>query len=378
MLDSLKKHSSFRILGLMTGSSADGLDICLVEFTGTDHEPSFEICFSTGIEYPATFSSAFRNPLELDDDQVSELDQQLGQWFADEIVKLDLRFDCIATHGQTIKHEPPDFTLQIGDPSYMANQFKVPVIYDFRSADLREGGQGAPLIPILDNFLFQDKKEDVLSLNIGGIANITIIPSAKNSAPLLAWDTGPGNTLIDKAVRTYSGNKLAYDTGGVLAAGGTLNSELLDILLKHEFYQLTPPRSAGQEQFGLTYYKQVLKELRPITDSNFKDLIHTVTVLTAKTITDSIQSMNSLYSPKTMYMSGGGVLNNSLISFIKDELPDIKLIPVNSDGVTESNKEAFGFAYLGYCHLRGLAGNLPSVTGAKKSVVLGEVYLPTV
>ena len=139
----------------MTGSSADGLDICLVEFLGEGSKPEFEVCYSSEIRYPAIFCEAFRNPLLLSENEIRSYDQELGQWFAVQLSKLNLNFDIIASHGQTIKHDPPDYTLQIGDPKYMATQFKVPVVYNFRSADLREGGQGAPLIPIVDKFLFQ-------------------------------------------------------------------------------------------------------------------------------------------------------------------------------------------------------------------------------
>ncbi|MCF6239597.1 MAG: anhydro-N-acetylmuramic acid kinase, partial [Candidatus Marinimicrobia bacterium] len=251
----IRTKARLRILGLMTGSSADGLDVCLVEFSGKDRKPAFKVLYSSEIPYPETFHYSLRNPLELSNGEIEILDGELGKWFASEIDSLNLEFDAIASHGQTIKHEPPNFSLQIGDPVYMAKQFKVPVIHDFRTADIELGGQGAPLIPIADQYLFQNDHTDILALNIGGIANLTIVPAANKPLPLLAWDTGPGNTLIDKAVRLFSNNKLAYDPAGALAARGRPNIKLLDVLLSHEFYQLKPPRSAGQEQFGDKYFQ---------------------------------------------------------------------------------------------------------------------------
>ena len=254
------QNDALIILGLMTGSSADGLDLCLVRFTGSDRSPQYEVVCSHEIPYPMRFRTSFRNPLDLSVKEIDELHLELGKWFADEIQKLNLNFDLIASHGQTIKHEPPHFSLQIGNPKFMAEKLGCPVVYDFRSADVEMGGQGAPLIPIVDQYLLQDSQSDILALNIGGIANLSIVPSRNNPAPLLAWDTGPGNTLIDKAVRLYTNENQGYDDHGLIAAKGSLNKELFNILLEHEFYQLPPPRSAGQEQFGKTYFENILKQ----------------------------------------------------------------------------------------------------------------------
>jgi len=360
------------ILGLMTGSSADGLDLCLVNFSGTDRNPDYKVVRSLEIPYPKKFQNSFRNPLELSDEDISSLHLELGKWFAVEIDKLDLDFDLIASHGQTIKHEPPHFTLQIGDPKFMAEAFKCPVIYDFRTADIERGGQGAPLIPIVDQYLLQKDHTDILAINIGGIANLTIVPSLNNPAPLLAWDTGPGNTLIDKAVRLFTRDELPYDTGGDLAAQGKVNEPLLEYLLKHRFYQLSPPRSAGQEQFGKDYFDQLITQFNPTTPNEFKDLIRTLTTLTAKTISQSINTLGTAYSARELLVGGGGAFNKTLMAFLQSELPSLSISAMNLQGVNQSNKEAFGFAYLGYLFRNNLTGNLPSVTGAREAVVLGK------
>ena len=360
----------------MTGSSADGLDLCLVSFSGQDRCPKFEVLYSHEISYPRSFQKCFRNPLNLSDDQIAHLDIELGLWLATEIEQLDIEFDLIASHGQTIKHEPPHFSLQIGKPQIMADKFNCPVIYDFRTADVQQGGQGAPLIPIVDQYLMKQEFSDVLSLNIGGIANISVVPGANNPAPVLAWDTGPGNTLIDKSVRMFTKNRLAFDEGGHFASQGKVNPKLLDELLKHEFYQRTPPRSAGQEQFGDTYFQYILKQFYPGSAQEFKDFIHTVTVLTARSIAISISSLSSEYSPGLMYVSGGGAFNKTLVGLLRDELPSISIGDLNVRGVKPSNKEAFGFAYLGYLFANGFTANLPSVTGARRAVTLGKLCRP--
>ncbi|MBT4132514.1 MAG: anhydro-N-acetylmuramic acid kinase [Candidatus Marinimicrobia bacterium] len=367
---------SVNILGLMTGSSADGLDLCLVNFSGDGRSPDYEVLYSHEITYPHQFQTSFRNPLELNDKDISMLDDELGAWFASEIKKLHLSFDFIASHGQTIKHEPPHFSLQIGNPKYMSETFNCSVIYDFRTADIEMGGQGAPLIPIVDQFLFQQESLDVLALNIGGIANLTMVPGVNNSNPLLAWDTGPGNTLIDRAVRLFTQDKLAYDQGGHLAAQGKLNLKLLDSLLEHEFYQRTPPRSAGQEQFGKLYFQNILKQFYPGNEQEFKDLIHTTTLLTAKTIARSVNSLSSEYSANSMQVGGGGVLNKTLMDMLVKDLPRLDIYKTNLNGVTQANKEAFGFAYLGYLFVNDFTANLPSVTGAQKAVTLGKLFDP--
>ncbi len=372
------KHSEIlRVLGLMTGSSADGLDICLVEFKGNGLTPEFKILYSSEIPYPTHFREAFINPLHLTDDHIYNFDTELGMWFATEIKKLDLRFDLIASHGQTVKHNPPYSTLQIGEPSYMAEMFNVPVIYDFRTADLKQGGQGAPLIPIVDRLLYQHATKDQLSLNIGGIANLTIIPAENNPSDLLAWDTGPGNTLIDKAVRLYTRGKFNFDPEGSFAAHGILNNKLLRFLLKHEFYSLKPPRSAGQEQFGNLYFQRILKQFYPTTDQQYKDLILTLTELTAITIANSLNHLHPTYSPTTIHIGGGGLHNVTLMNTIQTHIPEITIHEVDTNGINANNKEAFGFAYLGYLHAHRIPGNIPSVTGAQNPTVLGITCLPT-
>ena len=361
---------------MMTGSSADGLDLALVDFWEGLHGVEFNVRYSTEIEYPERFKAAFSNPLQLTDNEIKSFHQDLGQWFAQQLDSIIFKYDVIANHGQTIKHDPPNYSLQIGDPSFMSDRSRKPVVFDFRSADIDLNGQGAPLIPIFDKLLFQDKVLDKLSLNIGGISNITVIPSTSNSKPLLAWDIGPGNTLIDKAVKLYTKNSHSFDREGRIAAKGKLNIKVLNYLMSNKFYGLPQPKSAGQEQFGYQYFNKLL-ELFPLdNDAALVDLIHTLTVLTARTIGDAIRGIDHGYQPNEIFIGGGGTFNNTLVSLLHDQLPMIKLTRVDHSGITESNKEAVGFAYLGYLRLMERAGNIPSVTGAEKEVRLGRICRP--
>jgi len=364
------------MLGLMTGSSADGLDACLVEFTGGNRQPDFRVLGSYSIDYPHLFQRAFQNPLELSKTEVTKLDHKLGIWLADRIIELGISCDVIASHGQTIRHAPPHFSQQIGNAQHMANRTGVPVIHDFRTPDIKAGGQGAPLIPIVDQYLLQQQHQDVLALNIGGIANLTVLPAANGKQTIIAWDTGPGNTLIDKAVRVYTKNRFNFDPEGSIAKQGYLKLNVLQFLLKHEFYQQPPPRSAGQEQYGSLYFNALLNMFPPQSDQEFKDLIHTLTVLTARTVAASIRSLKSEFTPRELYVAGGGWHNNTLIAMLQAEIPDITLLEFSKPGITTDNKEAFGFAYLGYLRLREFTGNLPGVTGARSAVLLGDIVYP--
>lgn len=374
MLKSMDKEKRLRVLGLMSGSSADGLDLCLVEFWNDNDRDHFKVIATHEQSYPDDLHKTFIDPLRLSDDDVSKYDIKLGKWFVITINKYDLSFQAIACHGQTIKHEPPHFSLQIGDPRFMADAFSVPVVYNFRNADIKLGGQGAPLIPIVDKLLLQHESIDRIALNIGGIANLTIIPAKQSDRPVIAWDTGPGNTLMDKAVRTYTNGSLKFDEDGLIAAQGKLYLKLLSYMEQHEFYKHSPPRSAGQEQFGNHYFDQIMDFAHPAGGSDFKDLIYTLTVLTVSTISASIKKLYHMnYTPQELFISGGGSFNLTLVNLLRQELPEIKIFQLDLQGVNASNKEAFGFAYLGYLRLMGRPGNIPSVTGARESVLLGDV-----
>jgi len=373
-INELLQKEQLRIMGLMTGTSADELDMCLVEFSGKDKYPKFKIISSKNIKIPSKLSERFKNPQDLSGSEVASLHFELGRFISDQIKNEKKQIDLVASHGQTLFHDPPNYTFQIGEPSYIVNELNIPVIYDFRTMDVVNGGQGAPLIPIVDEYLFTDDDDTVATLNLGGIANITIIPPKNSSKSTIAWDTGPANMLIDKAVLAFTSNKEKYDKDGKYASQGKVNNELLKWLMNNEYFNRKLPKSTGQEEFGRTYFNKIIEKFQPQTRDEWLSLITTLTLFTVRSISVEFNRESEKYSKvKTMYMSGGGSNNNFIVENLRKELSDINIKILSEKSITADNKEAFGFAYLGYLFIRRIPGNVPSVTGAKKESVLGKI-----
>ncbi len=373
-INELLQKEQLRIMGLMTGTSADELDMCLVKFSGKDKYPKFKIISSKNIKMPSKLSERFKNPQDLSGSEVASLHFELGRFISDQIKNEKKQIDLVASHGQTLFHDPPNYTFQIGEPSYIVNELNIPVIYDFRTMDVVNGGQGAPLIPIVDEYLFTDNDDTVATLNLGGIANITIIPPKNSSKSTIAWDTGPANMLIDKAVLAFTSNKEKYDKDGKYALQGKMNNKLLEWLMNNEYFNRKLPKSTGQEEFGRTYFNKIIKKFQPQTKDEWLSLITTLTLFTVKSISVEFNRESEKYSKvKTMYMSGGGSNNNFIVENLRKELSDINIKILSEKSITADNKEAFGFAYLGYLFIRRIPGNVPSVTGAKKESVLGKI-----
>jgi len=373
-INELLQKDRLRIMGLMTGTSADELDMCLVEFSGKDKYPKFKIISSKNIKMPSKLSERFKNPQDLSGSEVASLHFELGRFISDQIKNEKKQIDLVASHGQTLFHDPPNYTFQIGEPSYIVNELNIPVVYDFRTMDVVNGGQGAPLIPIVDEYLFTDDDDTMATLNLGGIANITIIPPKNSSKSTIAWDTGPANMLIDKAVLAFTSNKEKYDKDGKYASQGKVNNELLKWLMNNEYFNRKLPKSTGQEEFGRTYFNKIIEKFQPQTRDEWLSLITTLTLFTVRSISVEFNRESEKYSKvKTMYMSGGGSNNNFIVENLRKELSDINIKILSEKSITADNKEAFGFAYLGYLFIRRIPGNILSVTGAKKDCVLGKI-----
>lgn len=373
-INELLQKEQLRIMGLMTGTSADELDMCLVEFSGRNKYPKFKIISSKNIKIPSKLSERFKNPQDLSGSEVASLHFELGRFISDQIKNEKKQIDLVASHGQTLFHDPPNYTFQIGEPSYIVNELNIPVIYDFRTMDVVNGGQGAPLIPIVDEYLFTDDDDTVATLNLGGIANITIIPPKNLSKSTIAWDTGPANMLIDKAVLAFTSNKEKYDKDGKYASQGEVNNELLKWLMNNEYFNRKLPKSTGQEEFGKKYFNKIIGKFQPQTKDEWLSLITTLTLFTVRSISVEFNRESEKYSKvKTIYMSGGGSNNNFIVENLRKELSDINIKILSEKNITADNKEAFGFAYLGYLFIRRIPGNVPSVTGAKKESVLGKI-----
>ena len=365
-----------KIVGMMTGSSADGLDLCLVEFTGRDQFPEYKVLDAREFPLPPEFGSAFKRPLELSTSESTNLSFKLGKWYAEQVAGCGWAFDLIASHGQTLVHAAPRYTLQIGEPGYLAARFNRPVIFDFRTRDVVMGGQGAPLIPIVDELLFRHATESRLGLNIGGIANITLLPPKNSPLPVIAWDTGPGNTLLDRTMMTWTQGEQAFDPNGENARAGRINQALLEWLRQHPYCGKKPPKSAGQEEFGIPFFQEIMDRFTPKTAGDWQDLLATLTEFTSVCIAGELKRFGRDYPTfKRLFIGGGGSRNVFMMERLRALLPQLEIESVNLAGIDSDNKEAFGFAYLGYLWLRQLPGNLPSVTGARKPVVLGKLCI---
>lgn len=371
----LHEKKDITILGLMSGTSADGLDICRVRFSGTDAYPEYKVLSKDFIPYPDTFGKAFKRPLELSGEEIAHWHMEWGRWAGKSLKNIQEEYDVIASHGQTLLHRPPDYTLQIGEARCMVQTLKKPVICDFRTADVCLGGQGAPLIPIVDAYLLRNEEDAVLALNMGGIANITWLPPKKSTLPVMAWDTGPANTLIDKAVIDYTQGGQLFDKDGAIAHRGKADRYLLEKLMQHPYLQRDIPKSAGQEQFGNDYYREIITLANPKTENEWEAFIRTLSDFTAESIASEVRKrLPSEPVIRKLYASGGGAENLYIMERLQELFPETEIQKFDLPGIDSGSKEAFGFAYLGYLFLRGLPGNVPSVTGASEPCVLGTIY----
>jgi anhydro-N-acetylmuramic acid kinase len=271
-------------------------------------------------------------------------------------------------------------TMQIGEAAVIAERTGVITVSDLRPADMAAGGQGAPLVPFVDYLLYRDARRGRVALNIGGIANLTVIPARAQPEDVFAFDTGPGNMVMDALARHFSGGKKRFDRDASLARRGHLDSLLLARWLADPFFRLPPPKSAGREQFGAEYVKTGLDwRKRPRTRQAMRpeDLLHTATVLTAVTISDAFRRwVLPRARVEQLIVSGGGARNPLLMAQLEANLPGIEILRSGDFGIPENAKEAFAFAVLANETWRGRAGNLPAATGARHRTVLGKISLP--
>ena len=359
------------VIGLNSGTSFDGIDVALVQFQNGSLKP----IFIDGIlcEYPRSVKERIRRLIigEGADNyphlrEISQLNFLLGEIFADAALKMIKKVRArhgmpllIASHGQTIFHNPGKSSLQIGESSVIAERTGIKTISNFREADIAAGGQGAPLMPFLDEVVFGRGALQRALLNIGGISNVTIV--GNNITPI-AFDIGPGNALIDLIAKKYF--KKDFDKDGKLARKGEINFKMVEKTLKDPYFKKKPPKSTGKEYFNEGFIKDYFSKIK---DKYNK--IATVTYLTAKTIADSVRK----YNVKEIIISGGGVRNKTLMRHLRNLLPDLKIVISDKYGLPWKYKEAMLFALLGYtCYLRK-PNNIPSCTGAKKKVILGKM-----
>ena len=389
-------------LGLMSGTSADGIDAALVRISGSsprgDAPPnlSSELLAHTTHAYPAKLRAEVLRIAEgaaIPAGQISQLNVRLGALFAEAALAAcnrfrisPLRIGLIGSHGQTIFHQgkpvpffgkPTASTLQIGDPSTIANLTGITTVGDFRLADMALGGQGAPLVPYVDYLLYRHAKFGRVSLNLGGIGNITVLPPGCKPSQVLAFDTGPANMLIDALVQHFTHGRLRYDKDARLATQGRAMPALLDDLMRDPYLRLAPPKSTGREYYGQTYVKRVLA-LGRRHRARLNDLIRAATLFAALSVADAL---HRFVLPKTkifqLIVSGGGAHNPLILAQLAALLPGMQVAPSSQFGVPEDAKEAYAFALLAYETFHRRASNLPSATGARGSAILGKIcYAP--
>ncbi|MGN6325362.1 anhydro-N-acetylmuramic acid kinase [Pseudolysinimonas sp.] len=368
-----------RVLGMISGTSHDGIDVAIVDFEVVGDELRARIEHTDSLPYEPHLRRrllAALPPAAVGFDVVCELDTLIGQAFADAArAALDAHggpVDAVCSHGQTVFHWVDGAhalgTLQIGEPSWIAEATGLPVLSHLRSADVAAGGHGAPLVPVLDVALLEGDRRAgrrAGALNLGGIANVTAVAA---DADPVAWDIGPANALIDAAVADATGGGSLFDRDGALAAAGRVISALLDVLLAEPYYRLAPPKSSGKELFHLAYVRDAVRRAG-VTAPRLEDLVATLTELTAVTVADALREARL----ERVLVSGGGVRNPVLLDRIRALAAGVAIEPVDVAGVPSDEKEAVAFALIGWATLHGLPGNVPSCTGARGPRVLGRL-----
>lgn len=364
-------------VGLMSGTSLDGIDAALVSI---DESKKMKLLAFETLNIEDNLKDRLIEAMDLEksnNQSLCSLNFELGYIFSQAVKSVCKRgkfkledLDFIASPGQTIYHMPVSennyyrSTLQVGEPSVIAYETGVCVVSNFRSMDMAAGGQGAPLLPYYDYVYFAGK-ESVCLLNIGGISNVTIIPKNSSMDEVFAFDTGPGNMIINSLMKRFY--NLPYDKDGEIAGSGLVNKGLLDLLLDDDYIKKPPPKSTGREKYGESFVDQLIES----TSLSKKDLIATVTQFTALAITKSLKG----FDLSKLIVSGGGVHNKIMMNHIKRSFPG-KVISIEEEGINPGAKEAMAFALLAYETLSRRPSNIPSATGAKKYVIQGSITYP--
>jgi len=389
--DLLQKQTK-KVIGLMSGTSADGVDAALIEIRGHGFSTQIELIAFDAFPFEAETRRRIFNLFDSETARVDEICQMnflIGKRFADAALTLVQRsclsideVDLIGSHGQTVHHLPPQqaavhipSTLQIGEAAVIAHRTGVPTIADFRVADVAAGGQGAPLVPYVDFLLFRRTDRTIALQNIGGISNVTVIPAGGEACDVLASDTGPGNMIIDAAMQIITGGKRNYDVSGELAAQGCPCEALLEKWLRETFLQATPQKTTGREAYGTRFIQQAFEQAKAMNVSH-PNLVATMTEFTARTIFNHYeQFLFPHHCVDGIRVSGGGLHNSTLMERLRGLFAPIPIESVDAYGIPGDTKEAVAFAILANEAVHGHPGNLPQVTGASRPKVLGKFVI---
>jgi anhydro-N-acetylmuramic acid kinase len=389
------------VAGVMSGTSADGVDVAVCRVSpagGKGGTPEVKLLGHVGVAYPKGVRAAVLGAMDADAISVAELARlnwRLGEVYADAVEKaqegLGVKVELVGCHGQTVYHQgtaeaylerATRATWQMGEAAVIAERLRVPVVSDFRPADLAAGGQGAPLVPMLDYALFRSAKVSRVLQNLGGIGNLTAIPAGASVDAVMAFDTGPGNMVIDACMaRLY---EREFDRGGAVARSGVILRNVVEGLLGEEYFSAPPPKSCGREQFGEMFVSRLIAMCRKADGRVDRDenVVATATALTAASVVDAYRRFVKSHleraaalPPVEFVVAGGGVNNDALMGMLREGLEPmgVKVRLMEELGVPAQAKEAVAFALLAWLSWHGLPGNVPAATGARRAVVLGKV-----
>ncbi|SDN39530.1 anhydro-N-acetylmuramic acid kinase [Paenibacillus sp. yr247] len=401
MLRSLLNQTSLTVAGIMSGTSLDGIDVALVRIDGCGVDAKARLIHFESFPYAEEVREKLKQLCSIDHSDVALLcgmNFAIAERFAAAVIQTAAaakmkveEIDLISSHGQTVWHIPvadeanpflPKSTLQIGDLSVIAKRTGRPVVGDFRTADMAVGGQGAPLAPYGDFIMFRDADKGRILQNIGGIGNCTAIPArSSTTAPadasdLIAFDTGPGNMVMDQVVYELSEGRLSYDADGAWAARGQVNTEILADMLAHPYFGQLPPKTTGRELFGKAYTSSWLTAA---VEQGLpqEDIVATATAFTAHSIARAYQEFVFPHCDiAEVIVSGGGARNRTLLMMLRELLPMQSILTSDELGISGDAKEAILFALLGNDWIHGVPNNLPSATGALRPTIMGKLALP--
>lgn len=373
------------IAGLMSGTSLDGIDAVLVDITGTGINTKLEVIEFIEYEMPQSIRNRIKTACNENDssvDLICSLNFELGKLFSDAVTQLlkkanvtDDDITCIASHGQTIYHIPQAknnlvaSTLQIGEPAVIAYEHNTTVISNFRVMDMAANGQGAPLVPYSEWILYSNNNKNIALQNIGGIGNVTVLPKTLKIDEVFAFDTGPGNIMINESVRILF-NK-PFDDNGNIASQGTVIQDLLDELMSHPYLQTPPPKSTGREDFGEVYVQELINKF---SKNSSYDIVATFTKFTATSM--KYHYSNYIFGDMDIdqiIIGGGGSHNTTLLNYIREEFAPIEVVTQDDIGYSSDAKEAIAFTILANETLNGKPSNVPNATGAEQFVILGNI-----
>lgn len=368
------------VAGVMSGTSADGVDVAVCRVSlGKDDVPKVKVLGHRSFKYARAVRAGVLRCASgemVSAAEMAALSWKLGEVYSECVAKsltaLKLKAELVAVHGQTVAHDAKrGVTWQMGEAAVIAEHLRLPVVSDFRPADIAAGGQGAPLVPMLDWCIFRHPTKARVLLNLGGIANVTVLTAGCGVGEVMAFDTGPANMVIDAVMQRLFGK--AFDTNGAVAARGRVVDGVVKKLMRAKYFSAPPPKSCGREEFGAAFVERLIALCK---GASAEDIVATATAFTVASVADAYQRFCAERFGEAkvqMFVAGGGAKNRTLMHGLQSAIPFVPVATTESLGLAVEAKEAAAFALLGWLTWHGLHGNVPSATGAYRAVVLGKV-----